>query len=298
MYNKILKDINKRVTEELGPRSPIKYLQLFSAEEYLGEAVQELYLYTRGRDKDGPAFAETATAVGRAVRKKLGLKRDSSSAAKTGGFILYSFQEAGVIRVFLGRGKNDHGTYLLEVLDSDSLRRMFSLGVTKHSKKAAQLSPPEDWKSGHHSTGAKLVKTGCKEVVDGIKEDTHSVLLSSINRSQRTGWRVNKKVLPIYKWALDTKSAAFSSIWDLVEPQAKNTKLREAKTIYDIATHLLGSTFYHMYYYDFRFRKYPVTSYLQEQGPDQAKGLLLLAEEIELGEQGYKWLMISLASLW
>ena len=53
-----------------------------------------------------------------------------------------------------------------------------------------------------------------------------------------------------------------------------------------------------MYYLDFRGRKYPATAYLHEQGSDLSKGLLLRSDSKKIGEQGYFWLMISIANNW
>ena len=53
-----------------------------------------------------------------------------------------------------------------------------------------------------------------------------------------------------------------------------------------------------MYYLDFRGRKYPTTTYLHEQGTDQAKGLLLREDKKKIGKEGFFWLMISIANNW
>ena len=45
-------------------------------------------------------------------------------------------------------------------------------------------------------------------------------------------------------------------------------------------------------------RKYCTTAYYHEQGTDVARGLLLRDEADIIGEGGYMWLMISIASNW
>jgi DNA-directed RNA polymerase len=55
-----------------------------------------------------------------------------------------------------------------------------------------------------------------------------------------------------------------------------------------------------LYYYDFRGRKYPATAYFHEQGTDVSRGMLLREPSAAkaIGEQGFFWLMISIASNW
>lgn len=45
-------------------------------------------------------------------------------------------------------------------------------------------------------------------------------------------------------------------------------------------------------------RKYTRTAYLHEQGSDPARGLLLRADKKRITEQGFLWLLVSIASNW
>jgi DNA-directed RNA polymerase len=61
---------------------------------------------------------------------------------------------------------------------------------------------------------------------------------------------------------------------------------------------LLDSTFWHMYTYDFRGRRYCSSAFFHEQGTDLSKGLLLYEHKRRIGKQGFFWLLISIASNW
>jgi DNA-directed RNA polymerase len=78
------------------------------------------------------------------------------------------------------------------------------------------------------------------------------MLFDAINKSQQIGWQINKELLDIIQWALRNKTEAFSDIWEQQNPEARTTKLRESRTIIDIAKKFVDKHIYHLYYYDFR----------------------------------------------
>jgi hypothetical protein len=97
-----------------------------------------------------------------------------------------------------------------------------------------------------------MVKTSNKSVLESITPETHPMLFECLNRAQTVGWQIHKEVYDLHLWALRNKTDAFADIWEQSNPDAKTTKLREAKSIGDIAKRMLTHTFYHIYYYDFR----------------------------------------------
>jgi DNA-directed RNA polymerase len=158
--------------------------------------------------------------------------------------------------------------------------------------------PYESYTEFKHPTGQVLVKTGNKDVPGILTPDTHPIVFDAINKSLSTGWQINKEVYTVAKWALNNHTDAFSDIWEQQNPQAKATKLRETKAILSIADKFMDTIFYHMYYLDFRGRKYPTTAYLHEQSSDIAKGLLMRQDKKAIGEEGFFWLCVSIASNW
>src|SRR4051812_40821893 len=98
-------------------------------EDVIDTVISIVYLYTRpkrGANKNSIFLTEVLAAVGHGVRNKLKQKRDSSLAAKTGGFFLYSFEELGMIQVIMGSGSKGHGTYLVQVMDDESICKLWS----------------------------------------------------------------------------------------------------------------------------------------------------------------------------
>ena len=298
---KLIKSLKERVKVELKPQSHVRFLQTVDPEVYFDTVVSTLYLYTRkkrGSDIASFPLAEIVCAIGRAVMRQLQQKKDSGVAAKTGGFLLWTFEEAGIARVTLGGGTSGHQTYLVEVTNDEKLVSLWGNVERVGFEKLPSKVPHEPWTSSKHACGANLVKTDCKEVLRELTPETHPHVFSCVNKAQAVGWLVNKPVYQIYNWALRNKTDAFADVWEAQNAEAKATKVREVRAIGEIAKKFLDTTFYHLYTYDFRGRKYPSTAYLHEQGADPAKGLLYRADMKPMGTVGFSWLLISIASNW
>lgn len=301
MKKQILDSINSRIKLEISAHNPLKYLNTIKSEEYIDTIISIVYLYTRpkkGHNKNSIYLTEIISAIGHGLRNKYKLKRDSALAAKTGAFILYTFEKLGYIKVVLGQGAKGHATYIVQVLNDDGICSLWdSLDPSQIEKLPSEI-PYAPWKSAKHETGVWLVKTGNKDVLDKLTPETHPIIFECVNKAQATGWKINEDIYNLHLWALRNKTDAFSEIWEAQNPEAKATKLREAKAIGDISKRFIGKTFYHLYYYDFRGRKYTATAYLHEQGSDLARGLLLRADSKKIGKEGFFWLMVSIASNW
>jgi DNA-directed RNA polymerase len=299
MRNKLLKSLKTRIAYEAGLPATLKFLRQLVIEDVLDDIIANTYLYTRpkkGSDKQ-VIMSEVVSVIGHGLRRNE--KKDSMAAARVGTFVFYSFYDLGLVLPVMTSAANGHGTYIIEVLDEKSMQELWE-GVSRQNGrgKLPSATPYSDWTGFRHETGAILVKTQSRYVADILKPAEHPIVFESINRSQKVGWQINREVYTIAKWALSNKTEAFSDIWEQHNPQAKTTKLRETKAILSIADKFLDTYFYHLYYLDFRGRKYPTTAYLHEQSSDIAKGLLLRKDKKVIGQDGFFWLCISIANNW
>jgi hypothetical protein len=301
MKEKILSSLSKRLKSEVSKRSPLVFLSNNGKlEDALDTAIEVLYVYTRSKRGNSKSIllTEVICAIGHGVRDTYKLPKDSAMAAKAGAFILYSFQDAGMLEVKLGAGTGKHQTYIIEVLKDDDIVSMWEALAPEKTTSLPSVAGYSDWTSSRHATGVSLVKTSYKEVLDSLTPETHPLIFEAANRAQRIGWIVNKDIYKTYLWALKEKSDAFADIWELQSQEARASKIREAVAIGSIARKLMDSVFYHMYTYDFRGRRYVSGAYFHEQGGDLAKSFLLYAKKKPITKRGFYWLLISIANNW
>lgn len=300
MKSRVVASLTRRITTEAVLQAQLRFLKEHDVNSYVNTVISTLYLYTRpkkGYETTSVYMAELISALGHGVRTKLKLKRDSNAAAKLGAFLLYTFEELGYIKVILGVGTR-HATYIVTVTNDNAIVSMWSAMEASHIEKLPSGIPYAPWTSTKHNAGIRMVKTNDKGVLDKIAPETHPILFNVLNKAQAVGWRIHKEIYDLHAWALRNKTDAFADIWEQQNPEAKATKIREVKAIGEMAKKFLNSPIYHLYYYDFRGRKYTNTAYLHEQGNDLARALLQRIDKKKIGRAGYWWMLVSIASNW
>lgn len=248
MKSKLKNSITRRLLTEISVRNPVKFLKLLPIDDIIDKAISVVYLYTRMKKKSNKKavlLTEVISAIGHGIRNANKLSRDSSLAAKAGAFLLYSFEENGWLTVGLTSGTNGHQVYAITVTNEDAIAKLWETVSIDKTEKLPNATPYSDWTGPYHETGVSLVKTLSSEVLSELTPETHPMIFNLVNRAQHVGWIINNDVYSIYSWALRNKTEAFNDIWELQNPEARASKLREAESIGGIAKRFLDIPFYH-----------------------------------------------------
>jgi DNA-directed RNA polymerase len=197
---------------------------------------------------------------------------------------------------------------------------------------------PTDWTNpfngGYRNTkGIYLVKghriTSHMNYLEELKQYDMPEVYNSINDLQKTRWKVNRNILLVLntcynygnrsrgklinnelldlppkphdiatnKVALKKWKAKAVAVYTANE-RTKSKRLGLAKTIHLANKFEKEDGIYFVWTLDFRGRAYPVPPYLNPQGPDFAKALLLFADGLPLGKDGVRYLAIHIANLY
>lgn len=174
---------------------------------------------------------------------------------------------------------------------------------------------PVDWI--HDGGGGYLFisKPLVREAFDNHETDyrikSMDVVLEALNFMQSTPWRINGQVLEIMQqvWkngggtagmppatrVKPTKEQAKDRDWWRRTTQ-DNSRRFAAIRVMTIANQFRDRTIWFPHNLDFRGRVYPLTSYLNPQGDDLCRGLLMFEEAVALGESGITAMKVHLAN--
>ena len=190
---------------------------------------------------------------------------------------------------------------------------------------------PKEWKSSYgggyhtpHITPYPLIKTREKKYLEEIKDRPMDQVYTSINAMQNTPYKINKPILELIEqlWETGSTLGGLPSSKDVELPPKPSQHILNTDKVALIAykqkaviahtenntlnskrlllrkTTLLARQFmneaeiFFPMQLDYRGRAYCVPSYLNYQGADASKGLLMFATGKPLGENGACWLAI------
>lgn len=247
LKQKLSASIQRRFKTDIAPQNPVKFVLQLPFDDVINQAIATVYLYTRsGKGPKKSIFlTEIITAIGHSLRNKFRLPKDSALAARAGAFLLYSFEELELLKVVLGKGNGKHATYVVDVLNDKAIAGLWEKLPSSRIEKLPSETPYCPWETAFHPSGACLVKTQNTEVLAKLTAETHPIVFDCVNKSQSIGWRINQPIHELQAWALRNKADAFAEIWNMQNPVAKQSKIREAEAIGSIAERFIGKTFYH-----------------------------------------------------
>jgi DNA-directed RNA polymerase len=250
------------------------------------------------------SLASLVINMGKSINRKFKLEADEVEMAHMGWFILVSYFElkyikyiARHIRLANGR-KSKYPTYHISVINTTAINSMLK-EVDKDKVDLFPVpQPSSDWTNTylHPESKYPLIKNAPEETIVKVEESDLSYITETLNKLNRTGWRINETVFEVFKKCMKSEKTPFKFSRE-IDPKKKASLLIEINAITGIADRNLANAFYHLYNLDFRGRIYPNTAFLHEQSSDNAKGLLLLDEAVVLGEEGFYWLCVHTANV-
>lgn len=195
--------------------------------------------------------------------------------------------------------------------------------------KPLQWTNPFD--GGYITHRSPLVRTQNKNYLQELQNTNPTEIYRAVNAIQETPWKVNEFVLDVAKHYWETLGGGFRGL-DLpamdgdelpIRPEGIDTdkeilkqwkKLAAAtyrknhkgkSKVISVMTKLWiaekyrkEDAIYFPHFLDWRGRAYPTPVFLNPQGDDLAKSLLMFAEGKPLGSEGAKWLMVHIANSW
>jgi len=273
------------------------------AEVFTKLAIPILFLCIQRKD----TLVQAAIKIGNSVRKHYMLEDKTEFSLGGGLMLLESFIEEDVLRWYESNSNsNRHSTYYLQVKDWGKWKSLKDEIIEDDEKLPFDGWPEQnsDWVSGYNEKGLPFIRDAHRKALLAVGPDTHPLLLSAVNKLQRTEYCINQELYAVWKEfraeaknKRSTKPSPFKFVGEKNKQRAISYII-EADTIEMMVDRLLDEPIYHTYNCDFRGRIYNTTVFLEEQASDQAKALLQYADGVPLGSSGLLWLMIYAANMY
>lgn len=249
-------------------------------------------------------LSQMLKSIGATINRRLKLRQDEVTEVHLGFFVFQSYMELDIIDIHEKRQKvngkwSKHTSLHIRVKNLNKLHEVLDLVDPESVDFFPSAVRPDDWGDGfiHKQLGYSLIKYPHQDAVKMAKTLDLTYLKETLNKLQRTGWRINKPVYDAFEECLSSSVNPFKFTKE-VDQEKKASLMIEIEAIRKLAKRHIDNAFYHLYNLDFRGRIYPNTAFLHEQSSDNAKGLLILDEPVPLGEEGYYWLSVHTANMW
>jgi len=249
-------------------------------------------------------LVEVASNIGRRLRQKLRQKQNSVLDIQGGWFVMISYIELGILgyrkkHTYRNGKKDKHRSYFIYAKDWKSIKELMDLVDTEKCDMFPVNTPAAPWDGSayHSTTGISVIKKGYEEAIKYFEKSDMSYIVNTLNKLNNTGWRINSNVFDVYQKCMHSEVNPFKFTKE-IDPIKRASLIIEAEAIQRLAEKHMDNVFYHLYNLDFRGRIYPNTAFLHEQSSDNAKGILLLNEPVELGSNGLYWLCVHTANVW
>ena len=259
-------------------------------------------------------LTDLVSSLGQSINRKYRLKEaykhtnhkvDEVREMHLGWFILIAYFDTEILSTKETRVKekgkySKHSVYVPVVIDSKSLQSLVQVIDVDKVELFPSNTPVGDWEKGrfYHQTGYPLIKNAHPDTKDEVRNNDLTNLLTTLNKLNNTGWRINNFVFDVFKQCKKHHGKTPFKAMKEIDPVKRASLEIEMRIIEQLAEKNLNNAFYHLYNCDFRGRIYPNTAFLHEQSSDNAKGLLLLDNAVCLGDEGYYWLSVHTANMW
>ena len=277
----------------VGAKLLIKH-ELFDTkvEEIMAEAIQLLqreFTKTSTTASAQCKLTAVSTLIGEMAAAKLGSYDRVSKEGlqwwdiiKIGDLILESFLQCGYIKIEYTHFDVDEKMYCYIVTWTDDWPGIDEIDATLFIR-GSTIKKPESLSFRNPMTGLPTIKNMYSEELFNTLSSQRFFKAGS--KLQQTAWKINDRVLD----TIITQRNKF------------NLENKSKKTEYDLIT-LKGKAlslypkFYQYIDYDYRGRIYYTESFLNFQGSDLARGIMLFAKGHKLTQEGLWWLAVHTAS--
>ena len=262
------------------------------AEEIMAEAIQLLqreFTKTSTTDSAKCKLTAVSTLIGEMAAAKIGSYDRVTKEGlmwwdlvRIGDLILESFLQCGYIKIEYTHFDLDEKMYCYIVTWTDEWPGIDDIDATLFIR-GSTIHRPETLSFRNPMTGLPTIKNMYNEKIFDKLES--KPFFQAGAKLQQTAWKINKRVL---ETIIDNRSR-----FDLSN--------KSKKTEYDLIT-LKGKAlslypkFYQYIDYDYRGRIYYTESFLNFQGSDLSRGIMLFSKGQKLTQEGMWWLAVHTAS--